>query len=669
MKNLALVANDPWLKPFEATINSRFDKAKRKGQLFSSGSKSLADAANAHLFFGLHFTGESWVIREWAPNAESIHIIGDFSNWKPEESYRFKAIGDGNWECVLPKEALEHKMLYKLLISWEGGSHERLPAYCRRVVQDEETKIFSAQVWQPGKTFQWKHKQPPKVVNPLIYEAHIGMSTEEFRVGTYQEFTIKVLPRIAKLGYNMIQLMAIQEHPYYGSFGYQVSNFYAPSSRFGTPEDLKELIDAAHGLGISVILDVVHSHAVKNEVEGLSKFDGTDYQYFHAGAKGDHPIWDSRCFDYGKDEVLHFLLSNCKYWLEEFQFDGFRFDGVTSMIYTHHGLGIDFTTYDMYYNGDQDEDALVYLSLANQLIHQINPNAITIAEDVSGMPGMASPAYDGGLDFDFRMSMGVADLWIKMIKEVKDEDWHMGDLFYQLTNKRADERTISYAESHDQAMVGDKTVIFRLMDSKMYTAMHLSDTDLQVDRGMALHKMIRLLTLTTAGDGYLNFMGNEFGHPEWIDFPREGNDWSFQYARRQWSLVDDSDLRYFYLNAFDEDMIHCFKKEEVLSDTPKALIQNIDDQVLVIERRGLLFVFNFNPSKSFEDFGIETSLGSYSLILQTDAAPYAGFNRIDDTRPYHTLSHKGIHLLKIYIPSRTALVFKKKKVTGLIPAT
>ncbi len=661
MLKLNLIKNDTWLEPFESIISNRHEKTINRLKELTGNHGSLSERINGYLYYGLHLTDSGWLIREWAPNAKSIHLIGEFSKWKPEDKFSFNKLDNGNWECKISKDVLKHKMLYKLLIDWGTGSHERIPAYCTRVIQDHDTKIFSAQVWNPDKKYIWKNPIPPKVESPLIYEAHVGMATEELKIGTYNEFTENVLPRIASLGYNTIQLMAIQEHPYYGSFGYQVSNFFAPSSKYGTPEDLMNLIDEAHGLGLSVILDIVHSHAVKNENEGLSKFDGTDYQYFHGGAKGDHPLWDSRCFDYGKNEVISFLLSNCKYWIDVFKFDGFRFDGVTSMIYTHHGLSIDFVNYDMYFNGDQDEDALTYLSLANIITHQINPNAITIAEDVSGMPGMASAFGDGGIGFDYRMSMGVADFWIKTIKEKRDEDWNVGDVFYQLTRKREDERTISYAESHDQAMVGDKTIIFRLVDKHMYTAMQVVDENLFIDRGIAIHKMIRLVTIATAGDGYLNFMGNEFGHPEWIDFPREGNNWTYNYARRQWSLVDNHKLKYFMLNMFDKAMIHLIRAERILSYRPEILVQHGADQVLIFKRGELLFVFNFNPMQSFTDYGFITEEGQYKIMLNSDNSVFGGHNRNDDSIMPETFSDNGNAMLKLYLPSRTAIVLKRIK--------
>ena len=494
------------------------------------------------------------------------------------------------------------------------------------------------------------------------------MAQEEEGVGTYDEFRRKVLPRVAVDGYNAIQIMAIQEHPYYGSFGYHVSNFFAASSRFGTPEDLKKLINDAHRMGIAVIMDIVHSHAVKNENEGIGRLDGTPDQYFHSNpSRREHPAWDSLCFDYGKNEVIHFLLSNCKYWLEEYHFDGFRFDGVTSMLYYDHGLGKAFGSYDDYYDGGQDTDAITYLTLANILIHEVKPHAITIAEEMSGMPGLALPFKDGGMGFDYRMAMGIPDYWIKTLKEKKDEDWHPTSIFWELTNRRADEKTISYVESHDQALVGDKTVIFRLIDAAMYWHMMVGDTDPAVTRGIALHKMIRLVTLATINGGYLNFMGNEFGHPEWIDFPREGNGWSYKYARRQWDLVDRQDLQYRYLNAFDNAMIELVRsRKNFQAKAIRKLWDKDDDQVLAFMRGDYVFVFNFNPSKSFSDYGILAPGGVYSTILSTDDPQYGGFGNVVEGTEHFTVpdplfSDAGVERLPLYLPARTAIVLRKHR--------
>lgn len=657
---LELIERDNLLRPFASVIQQRHERLIACGNEFSKGKGGIADQCNSYLYYGLHRTPEGWMFREWAPHATAIYLIGPFSDWRKEPKYRLNKINGEEWQIELPLAELSHGMLYRLLVEWEGGSGERIPTHARRCVQDEYTKIFSAQVWEPEQPYRMKHLQPVKEKYPLIYEAHIGMSTEHRRVSSFTEFRLFVLPRIVDLGYNTIQLMAIQEHPYYGSFGYQVSNYFAVSSRFGTPDDLKMLIDAAHGMGLRVIMDIVHSHSVNNEMEGLSCFDGSCDQFFYPGEKGKHPLWNSRIFDYGKPQVLHFLLSNCKFWLDEYKFDGFRFDGITSMIYLDHGIERDFTSYTMYYDGNQDENALTYLGLANVVIHEVNPNATTIAEDMSGMPGLALPVKAGGYGFDFRMSMGVPDYWIKLLKERRDEDWHVGDLFYELTNKRKDEHAISYAESHDQALVGDKTIFFRLIDKEIYSGMSVFNHSLEIERGIALHKLIRLLTLATAGDGYLTFMGNEWGHPEWIDFPREGNGWSYEHARRLWSLVDDEQLRFRFMNAFDKAMIHLAKKCPFFEYIPEPLVRDKEREILIFLRGNLLFAFNFNPLHSYADYAFSAPPGKYTVLLNTDNEAFDGFGRIDESvEHFTTYIDAGKSQLSLYLPSRAACVMER----------
>ena len=512
--------------------------------------------------------------------------------------------------------------------------------------------------------FEWTDKDFVREETPFIYECHIGMAQEEGKVGSYREFADLTLPRIKAAGYNTIQIMAIMEHPYYGSFGYQVSKFYAPSSWFGTPQDLKYLVNKAHEMGITVLLDVVHSHAVKNTAEGINMFDGTVWQFFHDGPKGDHPAWGTKCFNYGKNEVIHFLLSNLKYWMHEFHFDGFRFDGVTSMLYHDHGLGTNFDSNNKYFSLNTDVEAITYLQLANELIHEINPNALTVAEDMSGMPGMCLPIKDGGIGFDYRLSMGMPDFWIRTLKESKDEDWDLGKLWAELCIRRSHEKNVGYAESHDQALVGDKTLMFRLCDAEMYTGMSkLFPESMTITRGIALHKMIRLITASVAGEGYLNFMGNEFGHPEWIDFPREGNGWSFHYCRRQWSLTDNPDLRYGDLNSFDRAMIALLKEEKSLTYGPHLLLLNHGDKVICYQKGDLVFAFNFHPSKSYDGYPLPMpSEGKYEVLLSTDDARFGGHERIDSKYIYTSEVQKNKETgFKCYLPSRSALVLKMKK--------
>ena len=668
VEHIGLVKNDSWLEPFEDAIRGRHDHTEWvKNKLTKNGKYTLAQFASGHEYFGLHKTARGWVFREWAPNATEIFLVGDFNNWQEQPKYQLKRIeGTGNWELKLSEKAIRHGDLYKMKVKWNGGEGERIPAWCRRVVQDEQTKIFSAQVWHPEHPYVMKKKRFKPNTGPLlIYECHVGMSQDAEKVGSYREFMENVLPRVAEDGYNCIQVMAIQEHPYYGSFGYHVSSFFAPSSRFGTPEELKELIDTAHKMGLAVIMDIVHSHAVKNEVEGLGNLAGDPNQFFYPGDRHQHPAWDSLCFDYGKDEVIHFLLSNCRYWMEEYGFDGFRFDGVTSMLYYSHGLGEAFCGYPDYFNGHQDDNAICYLTLANLLIHEVNPSAITIAEEGSGMPGLAARYEDGGYGFDYRMAMNIPDYWIKTIKELRDEDWKPSSIFWEVKNRRPDEKTISYCESHDQALVGDKTLIFRLIDADMYWHFKKGDENGTVHRGIALHKMIRLVTAAAINGGYLNFMGNEFGHPEWIDFPREGNGWSYKYARRQWNLVDNKELDYHYLGDFDKAMISVLKSEKELQKKPVVEIWHNDgDQVLAFMRGDLIFVFNFNPTRSFTDYGFLVPTGSYEVVLNTDSTDFGGNGLADDTMTHLTnfdelyvKDHK--EWLKLYLPARSAVVLKK----------
>lgn len=668
-KTLALIKNDAWLKPYASAITGRHQHAlDKEAELTNDGKSSLSNFASGYLYFGLHRTNKGWTIREWAPNATHIYLVGIFNDWKENENYAFQPLVDGNWELNLPVDALHHLDLYKLIIHWEGGFGERIPAWATRVVQDENTNIFNAQVWDPEKPYEFKNKDFTPNTDPLlIYECHIGMAQNEEKVGTYNEFREKILPRVIKDGYNCIQIMAIQEHPYYGSFGYHVSSSFAPSSRFGTPDELKQLIDAAHGLGLTVIMDIVQSHAVKNEIEGLGNYAGDPNQFFYQGARREHPAWNSLCFDYGKNSVIHFLLSNCKYWLDIFNFDGFRFDGVTSMLYYSHGLGEAFSNYADYYNGHEDDNAICYLTLANKLIHQFNPKAISIAEEVSGMPGLAVKVEDGGFGFDYRMAMNIPDFWIRIIKEKIDEDWKPSNIFNEVINRRADEKTISYTESHDQALVGDKTIIFRLIDADMYWHMQIGDETYIVRRGMALHKMIRLITATTINGGYLNFMGNEFGHPEWIDFPREGNGWSYKYARRQWNLVDDQKLAYHHLGDFDVEMLKVIKSTKNYQNTEiEKISYNDGDQVLAYGRNDLIFVFNFNPIQSFTDYGFLVAPGTYEVVLNTDSKKFGGFGFSDDSIKHFTLHdvlyEKGNkEWLRLYLPARSAVILKKTK--------
>ena len=660
---IRMIEIDPYLEPFEHDIQLRMDNYARKRYELVGADGNLIDFANGYEYFGFHRLEDGWVYREWAPAAEEMYLTGDFNEW---DAYAcpMTRLENGVFEVRLAgKDALMPGQKVQAVVMHNGQQLRRIPTYATRVVQDPVTYLWCAEIEDTLSDFPWSDAKFKREEIPFIYECHVGMAQEKGEVGSYKEFKENVLPRIKELGYNTIQIMAIMEHPYYGSFGYQVSNFFAASSRYGSSDDLKDLINTAHEMGIAVLLDVVHSHAVKNTNEGLNEFDGTVYQFFHEGPKGEHSAWGTKLFNYGKNEVLHFLLSNLKYWMEIFHFDGFRFDGVTSMLYHDHGLGSAFSNYSMYFSMNTDVEAVTYLQLANELIHQVNSKALTVAEDMSGMPGMCLPIADGGIGFDYRLSMGMPDLWIKMLKEYGDEEWDMYKLWYELIGRRPQEKNIGYCESHDQALVGDKTIMFRLCDAEMYTHMSKFTQSMIIDRGIALHKMIRLITASLAGEGYLNFMGNEFGHPEWIDFPREGNGWSYHYCRRQWSLVDDDNLRYQGLNRFDKAMVGLLKEENVLTKEPINRWLHQDDKILIYTKGDLVFAFNFHPNKSFDGYFIPVGEpGKYDVVLSSDDSTFGGFNRVDTTYRYEAYTTPGNwNGFQCYLPSRSAIVFKKLK--------
>ena len=663
MKDWKILEIDPWIKDYKNDINLRMDEYKKqKDRLLKKGEK-LKDFANAHNYYGFHKVKTGWIYREWAPNAKGLYLIGDFNNWD-RHSHPLKKINDGDWEIFIKGiRTIPHKSRVKVMVDYGESFQDRIPLFARRVERDKNLD-FSAIIENPRKKFKWTDdKFKIKKHDLLIYEAHIGMALEKEDVGSYKDFEKNMLPRIKREGYNTIQLMAIAEHPYYGSFGYQVSNFFAPSSWYGENDDLKSLINTAHQMGLNVIMDLVHSHAVKNTIEGINLFDGTEYQFFHEGDEGNHPDWDSKLFDYNKPEVCHFLLSNIKYWLEEFHFDGFRFDGVTSMIYKNHGRGENFDNYSKYFSMNTDIEAINYLQLANELIREVKKNAITIAEDMSAMPGMCLPISDGGIGFDYRLAMGMPDFWEKAL-EKRDEDWDMGRMWYELSTSRPSEARISYVESHDQALVGSKTTIFRLADSAMYWDMEKKTHNIVIDRAIALHKMIRWITISMGAEGYLNFMGNEFGHPEWIDFPREGNNFSFHYARRLWSLADNDLLKYDWLLKWDRKMLEEIKKNKQLGNDIFRLWLDNDRKVIAYRNKDIVYIFNFHPQNSYDSFQVPIhDKGKFKVILDTDDEEFGGFGRISKDVIYESknLENTDYDGIEIYIPSRTALALKKVK--------
>jgi len=673
-----VIAQDKSLEPYQDSLRYRYEQYRNIKQAICENEGGLEKFAEGYKHMMGFMKRDGGVLyREWAPDAKEVYLTGDFNGWD-RGRHGMKRDDFGRWDIFLPNNPdgsspIPHKSKLKVSIITPSGMRlDRNPAWAPYCVQNPESFLYDMMYWDPprGEKYEWRHLD--HVERPLsarIYECHVGMGSNEPKVGSYREFADNVLPRVKRLGYTSLQIMAIMEHSYYASFGYHVTNFFAASSRCGTPDDLKYMIDKAHSLGLHVLLDIVHSHASSNSMDGLSEFDGTDHQYFHAGEAGHHSQWDSRLFNYGNWEVMRFLLSNLRWWVDEYHFDGFRFDGVTSMLYKHHGIGQSFGGgLGEYFGHHVDMEACVYLMLANDMLHSMYGRfMITIGEDVSGMPTLCRPVEEGGLGFDFRLAMSIPDKWIELLKKVSDDNWDMGNITWTLTNRRWNEATIAYAESHDQALVGDKTMAFWLMDSEMYTNMSTFQFPSPViERGIALHKIIRLVTMGLGGDGYLTFMGNEFGHPEWIDFPREGNGWSYQHARRRWDLADDENLRYKFLYEWDRLLQiteHRFPFLRPNNHQYVVLAEN-GDKIIAFERgteSRLLFVCNLHPSQSYSDYRIGCFWpGKYCCVLDSDGNNVDGQGRVHWDVVHHSTPSEWNgrpNYLQLYIPARTCQVY------------
>jgi 1,4-alpha-glucan branching enzyme len=689
---------------FDDTLWSHADHFRYRWNIFKSiraaidANEGGVDAfTQGWLYYGInrgeHEGKKGLWYREWAPGARALALTGEFNAWDPAPEHWAVKNEFGVWQLFLPDAAdgtpaIAHKTKVKARVETAYGEWvDRIPAWIKWATQEWNEIQYNGVHWQPpeagapgevaeGKAYTWKWPRPPKPAHLRIYECHVGMSSKEPKVNSYTEFREEVLPRIRRAGYNAVQIMAVQEHAYYGSFGYHVTNFFAASSRCGTPDELKAMIDEAHRQGLVVLMDVVHSHASKNTQDGLNMFDGTDGMYFHGGGRGYHWMWDSRCFNYGNWETLRFLLSNARWWVDEYKFDGYRFDGVTSMMYHHHGLSTTFTgNYDEYFGMATDVEAVVYLQLVNNVLHDLFPTVITVGEDVSGMPAFCRPWHEGGVGFDYRLNMAIADKWIEVCA-MGDSDWNMGNLVHTMANRRYAEACVGYAESHDQALVGDKTIAFQLMDKEMYDGMAIGTPNAAVDRGIALHKLIRLLTAALGGESYLSFMGNEFGHPEWIDFPRDdtydpstgafvpGNGGSLEKCRRRWDLADDEGLKYRFMSAFDRAFCHLDKAFGFMA-APHTYVsrKSEGDKVIVVERGDLVFVFNFHPTASYTNYRVGAlNAGPYKVILSSDEPAFGGWSNVtkdsDVAFPTTDGDYDGRpRSLSVYAPSRTVVAY------------
>ncbi|KAK7287576.1 hypothetical protein RIF29_00857 [Crotalaria pallida] len=563
--------------------------------------------------------------------------------------------------------AIPHGSKYRVYFNTPNGPLERVPAWATYVQPAVDGTQAYAIHWEPPPehVYKWKNTSPKVPKSLRIYEAHVGISGSEPKISSFNEFTDKVLPHIMETGYNAIQLIGVVEHKDYFTVGYRVTNFYAVSSRYGTPDDFKRLVDEAHGLGLLVFLEIVHSYAAADENVGLSMFDGSNDCYFHSGKRGQHKFWGTRMFKYGDPDVLHFLLSNLNWWIVEYQVDGFQFHSLSSMIYTHNGFASFTGDLEEYCNQYVDKDALLYLILANEILHALYPNIITIAEDATFYPGLCEPTSQGGLGFDYYVNLSVSEMWSTFLESVPDNEWSMTKIVNTLVSDRAyADKMLMYAENHNQSISGRRSfaeILFGEIDEHSH---HYKES---LVRGSSLHKMIRLITLTIGGRAYLNFMGNEFGHPKRVEFPTSSNNFSYSLANRQWDLLAKEGLNRD-LFSFDKDMMKLDENARVLSRRFPYL-HHVNDSSMVISyiRGPLLFIFNFHPTDSYDNYsiGVEEA-GEYQVILNTDEIKYGGQGCLKEDQYFQKTVSKRVdglrNSLEVPLPSRTAQVYKLRRI-------
>ncbi|XP_047249302.1 1,4-alpha-glucan-branching enzyme 3, chloroplastic/amyloplastic isoform X3 [Capsicum annuum] len=580
-----------------------------------------------------------------------FNVIGDPESFKkfrmkqPPIPYWLETKKGRNGWVQKYMPALPHGSQYRVYFNTPNGPLERVPAWATFVIPDADGKQAVAVHWEPTPeyAYKWKHKQPVKPKSLRIYECHIGISGQEPKISSFNDFISKVLPHVKEAGYNAIQIIGVVEHKDYFTVGYRVTNFYAVSSRYGTPDDFKRLIDEAHGLGLLVFLEIVHSYAAADEMVGLSLFDGTNDCYFHTGKRGLHKFWGTRMFKYGDLDVLHFLLSNLNWWVEEYHVDGFHFHSLSSMLYTHNGFASFTGDMDEYCNQYVDKDALLYLILANEVLHTLHPNVITIAEDATLYPGLCDQTSQGGLGFDYFANLSASEMWLALLENTPDHEWCM--------------------KNHNQSISGGCSFAEILIGNSLGKS---SISQESLVRGCSLHKMIRLITCTIGGHAYLNFMGNEFGHPKRVEFPMSSNNFSFSLANRSWDLLEN-DVHY-QLFSFDKDMMDLDKNGRILS-RGLANIHHVNDTTMVISylRGPNLFVFNFHPVNSYERYtiGVEEA-GEYQITLNTDEKKYGGRGLFGhDQNLQRTINRRadGKRIcLEVPLPSRSAQVYKLTRI-------
>ena len=551
----------------------------------------------------------------WAPHAKSVSVIGEFNNWDSKACPMERNDPLGIYTAFVPEA--KKGDLYKFCIETFSGSFidkadpfansaEMRPGTASRITDISNLK------WSDGKWMEhrktWDHHKEPMA----IYEAHIGSwkrhPGEDYKgFYTYREFAHEAVSYLKEMGYTHIELMGIAEYPFDGSWGYQVTGYFAPTARYGTPEDFAYMINYFHKNKIGVILDWVPAHFPR-DAHGLADFDGTPVYEYADPRKGEHPDWGTKVFDYGKNEVKNFLISNALFWVEHFHIDGLRVDAVASMLYLDYGRQ-DGQWVANKYGGNQNLEAIEFFRHMNSVVLRRNPGVVTIAEESTAWPMVTGKPKDGGLGFSMKWNMG----WMHDFTEYMKLDPYFRKGAHNLMTFAS---SYAYSENYILVLSHDEVV-------------HLKCSMLNKMPGLGFDKFANLKVGYAFMMGHpgkkLLFMGQEFA---------QLREWS-EARELDWYLLKEEEHQ--AIQNFYKDLLHLYRKNKALYEedcSPEGFEWvNADDGYRSVysfirhskdNKKNLLFVCNFTPME-WEDYRVGVSRRKqYKLILNSDEPQYGG---------------------------------------------
>lgn len=581
--------------------------------LFSSGKHfKLWEKLGNHLCKVNNQTGVYFAV--WAPNAASVSVMGDFNEWN-NQSHKLNARWDssGIWEGFVPgvEEGVTYKYAIEMkasgMILEKGDPFARLwevPPNTASIVNSFKPK------WSDGKWMRERKKKNSLEAPISVYEVHLGSWKRKFeeqnRSLSYKELAEELVPYVKEMGFTHVEFMPIMEHPFFGSWGYQITGYFAPTSRYGSPEEFALLVNAFHKAGIGVYLDWVPSH-FPNDAHGLFKFDGTSLYEHEDPRQGYHPDWSSYIFNYGRNEVRSFLISNALYWLEQYHIDGLRVDAVASMLFLDYSRK-EGEWIPNQFGGRENLEAISFLKELNEVVYREVPGIQMIAEESTSWPMVTKPTDQGGLGFGMKWMMGWMNDILEYVKLAPIyRKYHQNQLTFSLMYAFTENFMLPL--SHDEVVHGKGSILSRMPGDEW--------------RRFANLRALYTWMFTHPGTNLL-FMGNEFGqYAEWKhDEALLWNLLNFEYHNGISNLIKDLNKLYssrpeFYEKAFSENGFEWIDYGD--SDNTVIVFNRIDNS-----GNRLVIVGNFSPnSHEVYSVGVKEA-GTYSEIFNSDEEKYGG---------------------------------------------